>query len=109
MADVPHERELVTQFSGKPFVLIGVNGDEDKAKALRAVSKNLISWRSFWNGPKAAFGPIAMAWNVHAWPKVYVIDQNGVIRHTNLYGKELDAPLAKLVAEAEAVKSRAHE
>jgi hypothetical protein len=32
MALVPHERALVTRLKGKPFVLIGVNGDPDGEK-----------------------------------------------------------------------------
>lgn len=104
MADVPHERELAAKFQGRAFVIVGVDGDEDKAKAARAIAKNQIPWRSFWNGPDGGLGPIAIAWNVHSWPTVYVIDHKGVIRYTTLYGTELDDPLANLVAEADAAR-----
>jgi thiol-disulfide isomerase/thioredoxin len=104
MAAVPHERELVERFKGRPFVLIGLNSDEDKAKALRAVAREKIPWRSFWNGPEGPLGPIAAAWNVRSWPTVYVIDHRGVIRHNDLEGEDLDKPLAKLIGEAEAGK-----
>ena len=36
MGLIPHERELVEQFKGRPFALIGVNGDPDK-KELKPV------------------------------------------------------------------------
>src|SRR5262249_39527415 len=74
MAAVPHERELVEKFKGRPFVLIGVNGDEKKENALKAVQKYRINWRSFWNGKDGPGGPIATAWNVRGWPTVYVLD-----------------------------------
>lgn len=106
MAAVPHERELVARFKGRPFAVVGVNSDEEKAKALRAVAKHQIPWRSFWNGPEGPRGAIADAWNVRSWPTVYVIDHHGVIRETTLDGEELDGPLEKLVAEAEVATGR---
>jgi thiol-disulfide isomerase/thioredoxin len=104
MAAVPHERELVTKFKGRPFALIGVNGDEDKDKANKTVTKHEINWRSFWNGKEGPGGPISRDWNVRGWPTVYVIDAKGVIRHKYLHGKRLDGPLEELVAEAEKAK-----
>lgn len=102
MAEVPHERELVERFKGRPFVVIGVDGDEEKAKARRAVAEKQIGWRSFWNGPAGAYGAINTAWNIRMLPTVYVIDHKGVIRDTHIEGADMDAALAKLVAEAEA-------
>jgi thiol-disulfide isomerase/thioredoxin len=101
MAAVPHERELVERYRGRPFALIGVNGDDDKAAAARAVAQNNISWRSFWNGADHRASPILSAYNVRGWPTVYVIDPRGVIRGRELDEKELDALLETLVAAAE--------
>lgn len=106
MAEVPHEKELVERFKGRPFVLIGVNGDEEKRNAARAVTRDQIPWRSFWNGPDRAAGSVVAAYNVRGWPTVYVIDPRGVIRAKELRDKNLDGPLEKLVAEAEAMNSR---
>ena len=41
MAAVPHERQLVERFKGRPFVVVGVNSDEDREKALRVVAIEL--------------------------------------------------------------------
>lgn len=56
MAMVPHERELVRRFEGRPFVLIGINGDMDKSTVLPIIEKQKISWRSFWAGEKGPLG-----------------------------------------------------
>jgi len=37
---------------------------------------------------------------VRFFPAIYVIDAKGVIRYKNIRGKELDAAVEKLVAEA---------
>ena len=41
MGMVPHERELVKRLEGKPFVLLGVNGDDDRevAKTVRVAGR----------------------------------------------------------------------
>jgi thiol-disulfide isomerase/thioredoxin len=101
MADVPHEKELVERFKGRPFVLIGVNGDGSKDAARKAVTKAGIPWRSAWDGERDAAGPITRAWAVIGWPTVFVIDHNGIIRHDRLRGKRLDKPLEELVSQAE--------
>lgn len=104
MADVPHERELVEKYKNRPFVLVGVNGDDTMAEAKVVAENAKISWRSFWNGSSGPRGGIAFAWNIRSWPTTYVIDAAGTIRHKHLRGEQLDEPLEKLVAEAEAAK-----
>ena len=81
MQMIPKERVLVERMAGKPFVLLGVNGDENREKATAAVKKEEISWRSFWDrGDK---GPISRSWNVESWPTVVILDTNGAIRFRN--------------------------
>ena len=101
---IPHERELVEQYRGRPFALIGVNGDPDKKELKPALEKYKITWRSFWAGDKGPEGPIPMRWNVNGWPTVYVLDAEGVIRSKTALGKTLDAKIEEWVKKAEAKK-----
>jgi thiol-disulfide isomerase/thioredoxin len=101
MADVPHEKELAEAFKGRPFVILGVNGDTDRGQALKAVEKTGMPWRSIWGGAKGAGGPHAEGWCVGGWPTVYVIDHAGVIRHNSLRGTALDDPIEELVRAVE--------
>src|SRR3981081_1367828 len=50
MALVPQERSLVDRLKGRPFALVGVNGDADKDAAKRVIEKEGMTWRSFWDG-----------------------------------------------------------
>jgi thiol-disulfide isomerase/thioredoxin len=77
---VPVERALTERMKGKPFTMIGVNGDGNLPDAKRAVAREKMTWPSFWNGKDGASGPISSAWNVSGWPTVYVIDADGIIR-----------------------------
>ena len=101
MAMVPHERTMVKRFEGKPFALLGINGDQDSATAKRAVREREINWRSWWDA-SAKNEPISKTWNVRGWPTGYVIDQKGIIRYKNLKGRELEEAVEQLLQEAEA-------
>lgn len=102
----PHERSLVKELRDKPFVLIGVNSDRDKAKLAPRLKEERITWRSFWNGPLGTRGPISKAWNVSGWPTVYVIDHEGIIRHKGHGGKAMDAAIREWVARAVAAQGK---
>lgn len=97
MQMVPHERAMAERLAGKPFVLIGVNGDSEKAAAKRAMAEEKMTWESFWNG--GSEGGIAGTWNVHSWPTVYVLDSKGMIRLKldGYGGKRTDALLDAVV------------
>jgi hypothetical protein len=100
----PHERSLVKRLEGKPFALIGVNSDADKDKLKERLTKEQITWRSFWNGPKGPDGPISRAWNVRGWPTIYVLDAKGTIRFKNLRGDAMDKAVEELLKEGEGGK-----
>ena len=68
---VPVERALTERMKGKPFTLIGVNGDGILPDAKRAVEHEKMTWPSFWNGKDGSHGPITSAWDVSDWPTVY--------------------------------------
>jgi peroxiredoxin len=96
-----HLRKLIDHYSGRPFVGIGVNTDEDRKDAKAFVEKNKFTWRSFWNGPKGSAGGIVKDWNVQAFVTVYVIDHTGAIRSKTTRGPELDPLIEELVKKAE--------
>ncbi len=96
----PHERSLVKRLANKPFALIGVNSDGDRAKLKTVIQKENITWRSFWDGGGTG-GPIATAWNVQSWPTIYVLDAEGRIRYKNVREAALDNAIDTLLAEME--------
>ena len=82
---------MVRRYQGRPFALLGVNGDDDKAQVLREVVRSQINWQSWWDG-----GPngsrIQEQWQVHSYPTIYVLDHKGVIRYKNVRGAALENP-----------------
>ena len=120
MGMVRHEVEMVERYAGRPFAIVGVNGDilaggnfvlhgrdgkpvDGTAKLKVLVQKNKITWRSFRNAREedTAF----REWNVRSWPTAYLLDEAGVIRGKwkgTPPTKELDDAVEKLVKAAEA-------
>lgn len=91
----PQERAMVEKHKDKPFVLVGVNCDEPAR--LRATQKEgKVTWRSWADGRS---GPIQSQWNVRSYPTVYVLDQNGMIRHKDLRGDLLDGAVNELLTK----------
>ena len=96
---VPHERALVERYRDKPFVLLGVNNDENPDAARKVIASQRISWRSCQTG--GFENDINERWNVEFLPSIYVIDPNGVVRYARVSGSSLDRAVETLVAEAE--------
>jgi hypothetical protein len=101
----PHERSLVSKMADKPFVLLGVNSDQNREALKKVLVDEKITWRSFWNGGSTR-GPISTEWKLQGWPTLYLIDHKGVIRRKWLGSPRdptvLDRAIDELLKEAEA-------
>ena len=93
---LPAEKALVQRLEKKPFALVAVNSDP-VAKLPQILADNGITWRQAVEG--STTGPIPTQWNVSAWPTIYVIDHEGVIRFKG--HRYEDALIDDLVAAAE--------
>jgi thiol-disulfide isomerase/thioredoxin len=106
----PYERALAERMRGRPFVLLGVNVDDDVEKVRQQMKAQNLTWRSWWDsrGDENTSGPIAEQFNVRVWPTLYLLDHHGIIRHKFLGtpGTErLDAAIDTLVKDAESTAS----
>jgi peroxiredoxin len=97
----PQERSLAKRMKDEPFVLLGVASDTTDA-ARAAIARESIDWPVVVDG--GCEGPIAAAWDVHAWPTTVLVDARGVIREIHLRGEALDRAVDELVAEAKAAR-----
>jgi len=96
--------------AGRPFVLLGVNTDEDRQEIKSVIAKQNLNWRSWWDGGSTE-GPIVKQWQIGTWPTLYVIDDKGLVRYIENQGggvdiEPLEAALEKLVRSAETTQSK---
>ena len=95
----PHERQLVERMKGRPFELLSVNTDEDKATLRKSLASGEITWRCRWEGGKE--WPNCTRWRQESFPMVYVLDSAGIIRAKDVRGKAIDAAVDPLMAQRE--------
>jgi hypothetical protein len=96
-----HERSLVQHFAGRPFALLGVNGDESPETLRQAQQRANHTWPSWWDGPG---GRITAAWRVDRYPAFFLIDARGAVRWQYVGApapQELQDRIEGLLKEAE--------
>ena len=81
----------------EPFALLGINADQDRREVEKFLSEQQITWPVWWD--KGLDGPIVTRWNVRGYPAIYVLDGAGVIRFKNVFGKELDEAVDRLLVD----------
>jgi thiol-disulfide isomerase/thioredoxin len=101
---IPHERELVGKMADKPFVLLSMSVDEDKATLTSFLATEKMPWHHWWDGSR---GPVAKMFKVRAYPTLFLIDAKGIVRKKWVGSPatdELDKAIEELVAETQKSK-----
>jgi len=101
-AMIPHERDLVGKMKDKPFVLVSVSFDEKKETLTKFLEGEKMPWTHWFNGSS---GPIGKELGIRAFPTIYILDGEGVIRFKDLRDKDMDKAVEILVKEAEGKKA----
>ncbi len=102
---IPHEREMVKRLANQPFTLLGINSDESRSALEKVLKEQEIIWPQLYDGTPGK-GPVASKWNVHAWPTVYVLDHEGVIRHRDLREQALEDAVVELLKRVPGAETR---
>ena len=99
LAALPQMREFQRRYEGKPFVVIGVSGDESLKSVEKFARQEQFTWPCLFDG-NTGRGPIATKWGISAWPTIIVVDAGGVIRHVGHDPAKLESIIDGLVAKA---------
>ncbi len=95
---VPHERLIAERYQGKPFVMIGINYDDDLECARKAMAKYGIAWRTMQTANELEH--LRSQWKVRGLPTVAIIDADGIIRSVRVGGVIDEHIIENLVAQA---------
>jgi peroxiredoxin len=99
-AMIPHERNLVERHRDKPFVMIGVNNDQNPDKAKEITAAQQMTWPVLRTD--RLDGALNRLYGVSGIPSVFVIDAEGILRYAQVRGPSLDSAVATLLAEMDA-------
>jgi thiol-disulfide isomerase/thioredoxin len=94
---LPHGKQLVEKFAGRPFVALGVNNDRDPRTPKESKFLAMRCWADGYGGP------ITRRWGIESFPTMYLIDHEGIIRkkYEGAPGRELDDAIERLLRIAE--------
>ena len=76
-AERPMLRKFIDDFADQPVRLIGISGDHQREEAIAARDSGEITWPTLWDG--GIEGNLVQTWNVHSWPTIVVLDEQGMI------------------------------
>lgn len=75
---------MAKELEGKPFTLLGINTDASRSALEKGIKKHGVTWPVIYDGPPDE--GISNAWNINAYPAVYIVDHNGTIRFNGSRG-----------------------
>ncbi|WP_188813384.1 TlpA disulfide reductase family protein [Hymenobacter cavernae] len=95
----PNVVRMYNKFKDKGFAIYSVSFDQDRAKWLKAIANDKLTWTqvSDLKGWESAAG---QTYGVKAIPQTVLLDPQGRIIAKNLRGPELEAKLASLIPGA---------
>ncbi len=103
VAELPHLAALWERHRDGPFVVLGIDTDEDPDRFRRRAPELGVTWPNVFQGGLA--GPVTEAYRVRSFPTIFVLDDEGVIRHVGLRGAALERAVDALVEELAAARA----
>jgi thiol-disulfide isomerase/thioredoxin len=94
-ADIPHLKEVYELYHPAGFEVISVSMDDDKAKWLKAIKDEKMSWLQV-SDLKAFKGNLSKLYNFSGIPTCVLIDPDGNIVTRNMRGSWMDKKLIEL-------------
>jgi hypothetical protein len=88
---------MVERLKEQPFALVSISVDEKKETLTDFLAKEKMPWTHWWNGIQAG---VLEEWDVRHYPTIYILDAQGVIRHKDVRGEELEKAVNALLQEA---------
>ncbi|MFG0331527.1 MAG: peroxiredoxin family protein [Phycisphaerales bacterium] len=97
MAKMPELRDTHSEFASEGLVIIGVNFDEDIARARTAIEDERLDWPQI-HAPSSAQGKEYWAeiTGISSLPRLFLIDRDGMLRH-DFYPHNLRETVAEAI------------
>lgn len=102
VAEMPHLKELYAKYHERGVEFVGVSLDESeeaggKSALRRFIKKQDIPWPQYYQGNGYA-SDFSKSWGVGSAPTMFILDQEGRLRYTDVVGKVEDL-IIKLLTE----------
>lgn len=97
MAELPHLLDLYAAYHDQGFEIVGISLDTNERDVRAVLSERGVRWPVAFHG-KAWDNPLAQLYRVYQIPTSYLLDREGIIRHRDLHGEELERRVRELLA-----------
>ena len=98
MAEMPTVKEIYEKYNGKGLKIVGISMDHVKVSWIKAIEKAALPWIHISSLKGMQRCPVAQLYQVHAIPKLYIIDKEGKIIAKDLRGENLKKKIDELFA-----------
>lgn len=95
---IPHEKELLKRFEGKPFTILSVSVSNSSDELRDFLKKTPLPWPNIAENQPS---PLADDWRIKFFPTFHIIDAQGVIRFRNAEVDEIEPAVNELLKEME--------
>jgi len=95
-AELPNVRAVYNNYKDKNFEIISISLDKNADTLKQFVKKEGMNWPQVFDG-KGWKNAVAQLYGVRSIPRMYLLDEQGVIRYEKLRGKSLEDAVKKLV------------
>lgn len=94
--ELPNVKEVYAKHKDKNFDILGVSLDTSKDRLQQFVAENEMPWRQVFDG-KGWKNSTAVLYDVHSIPRMYLIDEDGIVRYQNVRGAALHTAVDAMV------------
>ena len=105
LEEMPNLKKLYDRYREKGFEIIAFSEDQDQSRLASYLKDKGISWENVLC-PKAEADETVRLYRVVNIPASFLIDQNGIVRHVNLSGQDLEKAIEELLTRREESKTR---
>ena len=88
IVEIPRFKAVVSKFADRPFEILSVSCDDERATAQRVIRRHQPPGLQTWDAGGRET-PVAALYNAQMFPTWYVIDAEGVIRARDPFGEAL--------------------
>jgi peroxiredoxin len=96
--EIPYLKTLFAELNPQGFEILGISMDEDREKLDAFVMENDLRWKIACSG-EGWLDETVQLYQVNAQPSLWLVDQQGILRHFDLRGEALGNAVRALLFE----------
>jgi len=98
LEQLPHLKQVYEKYRERGFEILGFSEDQDRDRLGAFVKENGMGWKNVFC-PEGESDPTVRLYKVINIPASFLVDRNGIVRHVNLTGRDLERAIEELLGQ----------